>query len=94
MTEFIKCRMCGWEDDPEKVIQPCDNCRSTAWDPLNKPDFPECMKPFGTPPCAGYQALQARVAGLEAERDAIKAEAIRRGEFMAFPGGVDPLSIA
>lgn len=26
-----KCKSCGWEDDPEKVIHPCDNCGDQNW---------------------------------------------------------------
>lgn len=38
------------------------------------------------------ETLKARIAVLEAERDSLKKEAIRRGVGMAFPGGVDPLA--
>ena len=37
--------------------------------------LPDCMMPDGADPCAGYQALAARIRELEAERDALKADA-------------------
>lgn len=48
----IICRTCGFVDDKEKAIHPCDNCQSTNWkiDSYGNERFsracPTCGQPF------------------------------------------------